>query len=273
MIKMAVFDMDGTLLNKDNVISIQNLAALKYLRDNNVLVIIATGRPEQLLKPYFHILGKDNYYIMYNGSVVKNIKQNDYIVKDIITKEEVLEILNISDKNNTINLSYAEVGIYSKPNYRVDFFKETQAHLPKEQRTNFITGTTNQSIASNNEIYKVLLIENDPDKYELLKDTYTHIKGISQVRSHTGYLDLVPKLSSKGNAVKALANKFNITNDEIVVFGDQDNDLSMFEYAKYSVAMGNAIKTVKEKATFVTFSNNKNGVAYAVDKYVKALID
>ncbi|MFK5883274.1 MAG: HAD family hydrolase [Candidatus Izemoplasma sp.] len=272
MIKMAVFDMDGTLLNKDNEISIQNLASLKYLRDNNVLVIIATGRPEQLLKPYFHILGKDNYYIMYNGSVVKNIKQNDYIVKAVITKDEVKEILSISSENNVLNLSYAEVGIYSKPNYRVDFFKKTQAHLPADQRTNFILDVDNESIAKDNDIYKVLLIENDPVKYELLKDMYTHIKGISQVRSHTGYLDLVPKNSSKGNAVKALGNKFNITSDEIVVFGDQDNDISMFEFAKYSVAMGNAIDRVKEKATFVTFSNSKNGVAYAVDNYVKSLM-
>lgn len=273
MIKLAVFDMDGTLLNKEQVVTSENLAALKYLRDNGVKVVIATGRPEQLLKPYFDILGYDNYYIMYNGSVVKNIKTNDYILKEIISKTEVAEILKISYENKILNLSYAEEAIFSKPNYRVDFFQKTQAHLPSKQRTNFDLDKEINEIVNNYDIYKVLLIENEPTKYELVKTIFKHIKGVSQVRSHVGYLDLIPKNSSKGNAVKALANKFNIKSSEVVVFGDQDNDLSMFQYAGHSVAMGNAIDNLKENATYITLSHNENGVSYGVENYVKGFLE
>lgn len=272
MIKLAVFDMDGTLLNDSHIVSNENLKALEFLRNNGVKVVIATGRPEQLLKPYFDILGRDNYYIMYNGSGVKNIERNDYALKEIMSKESVKEVLEIAYKNDIINLSYAEEAIFSKPNYRVKFFADSQKGLPVVMQSNFVLNKEIDDITYNYDIFKVLLIENDPIKYELMKDMFTHIKGITQVRSHSGYLDIVPENSSKGNAAKALGEKFNIKASETIVFGDQDNDMPMFEYAKYSVAMGNAIEDIKNKATFTTLNNNDNGVAHAINNYVKNLI-
>lgn len=272
MLKLAVFDMDGTLLNDAHTVSEENLKALELLRNNGVKVVIATGRPEQLLKPFFDILGRDNYYIMYNGSGVKNIEKNDYLLKQIMSKESVREVLRIADKADIINLSYAEEAIFSKPNYRVKFFADSQDGLPQVMQSNFVLNKEIDDIVENYDLFKVLLIENDPEKYERMKTMFTHIEGIDQVRSHFGYLDIVPKNSSKGNAAKAFAEKFNISSDEVIVFGDQDNDMSMFKFAKYSVAMGNAIDDIKNVASFTTLTNNESGVAYAINNFVKDLL-
>ena len=61
----------------------------------------------------------------------------------------------------------------------------------------------------------------------------------------------------------------NILPSEMISFGDNENDLGMFEYAGYGVAMGNAIEKLKEKANYVTLSNNDDGIAYAIEKMIE----
>ena len=68
-------------------------------------------------------------------------------------------------------------------------------------------------------------------------------------------------------AVKALCEYLNINNDEVMAIGDEENDLSMLEYAGYKIAMGNANEKLKKIATFITDSNNDDGVGKAIEKF------
>jgi hydroxymethylpyrimidine pyrophosphatase-like HAD family hydrolase len=73
---------------------------------------------------------------------------------------------------------------------------------------------------------------------------------------------------SKGNAAAFLANCFGINRDEIICIGDNENDISMIEYAGMGIAMENGTDEAKKAAKFVTRSNNDSGVAYAVKKFI-----
>lgn len=82
------------------------------------------------------------------------------------------------------------------------------------------------------------------------------------------YIDIAKNGCSKKNAIHILADKLGIKQEEIIVMGDGGNDISMFECAGLKIAMANAEKYLKEKADFITTSNNDNGVAKAIQKFI-----
>lgn len=101
------------------------------------------------------------------------------------------------------------------------------------------------------------------DFYKIFNNEHIEI-----VSSESDGIDITLKNVSKGNAVKILANYYNLSLDNIAVFGDNDNDISMLNVTKNSFAMGNATEEVKNIANFVIDSNNEDGVAKAIKKYI-----
>jgi Cof subfamily protein (haloacid dehalogenase superfamily) len=91
---------------------------------------------------------------------------------------------------------------------------------------------------------------------------------VSIVSSFSNNIEIMNHGISKGNAVKILAAYYGIKKEEIICFGDAENDISMLEYAGLGIAMGNAEAYVKEKADYVTDTNDNDGVAKAIEKYI-----
>lgn len=84
--------------------------------------------------------------------------------------------------------------------------------------------------------------------------------------STESYIDFTPKGITKAKALEIIGNKFMISSDEMIAFGDCDNDLEMLKYVGLSVAMANADSALKNNASFVTESNDNNGIAIALSK-------
>ena len=101
------------------------------------------------------------------------------------------------------------------------------------------------------------------DFYKIFNNEHIEI-----VSSENDGIDITLKNVSKGNAVKIFTNYYNLSLDNIAVFGDNDNDISMLNVTKNSFAMGNATEEVKNIANFVIDSNNEDGVAKAIKKYI-----
>lgn len=87
-------------------------------------------------------------------------------------------------------------------------------------------------------------------------------------RSEPYFLELVPKGIDKARSLSVLLEKLGMTKDEMIAVGDGFNDLSMIQYAGLGVAMANAQKVVKENADFITLSNEEDGVAHVVEKFI-----
>ncbi len=86
-------------------------------------------------------------------------------------------------------------------------------------------------------------------------------------RSSGNYLEIFPKNVDKGKAVASLCGVLNIGTEDVVAIGDHELDIPMIETAGIGIAMGNAIQALKEKADFVTLTNNEAGVAHALQDY------
>ena len=114
------------------------------------------------------------------------------------------------------------------------------------------------------------LIVGDPDRLAILeKEMHEHLKDQMGVfRSEAYFLELVPKGIDKAQSLAVLLKEINMTKDEMIAIGDGFNDLSMIKFAGLGVAMANAQDVVKENADYITLSNEEDGVAHVVRKFI-----
>lgn len=118
------------------------------------------------------------------------------------------------------------------------------------------------------EIIKCEIYNKDISKIESIKKELESLGELEVIDSSKGGLDLTLKNISKGTAVKYLAHHYNIKQDEIIAIGDSDNDIAMIEFAGLGAAMGNARESVKSKANYITSTNDQDGVAEVINKFV-----
>lgn len=271
MYKLAVFDLDGTLLNSKHVVSKENLEAINLLRENNISVIIATGRSNELLKVYVETLNITEDIITCNGTVIGHPDKDIMLYEDLVPKEEVKRVLEMCVKYDHQFLVYTSKAIVGRKKDFNEFATEKNIDIFKEYNPNFIPVEDIYEIIDNYNINKVLIIERNPKKYIELSNRVKDYTKVSHTQSFKYYLDIGPLNNSKGNTVKILCKYLGIKLDEVMAFGDQLNDISMISIVGFGVAMGNAKDEVKQIADFVTLTNDENGVAHAINTKLQNL--
>ena len=122
------------------------------------------------------------------------------------------------------------------------------------------------------DIYKVSFIEYDNETFEKIVDhvqkQYSN-EELTFQRSLNGYLEITHLNAKKSKGIEFISDLEKLTKNELAAFGDGQNDIPMFETVGYSVVMGNASDDVKKYADYVTKSNNEDGVAYAIENFIK----
>lgn len=265
MIKLAAFDLDGTLLNDDLDITDENLNAVKRLNDTGCKIVIATGRPKFLVKEYVEKLGICDYYIACNGAAVKDNESNTFLIDEYVNPCIVKEIYNLCNANNSMVMAYSEEYFISENNYRVELFEKRNKKLPEHLKVKFLMSSDGEYISKNHPVNKVLIIEKEQDKYEKLYSKLSEYKELTVTQSSESFIDIMNVNISKRNALAFLAQHLNITKDEIIAFGDHYNDIEMLQFAGYAATTSNAVQEVKDICGFVSKSNNESGVAKAID--------
>lgn len=264
MYKLAVFDLDGTLLNSKHEISKENIEAISQLRENNIKVVIATGRSNELLKPYVKALNITSDIITCNGTVIGHPFKDTMLYEDVVSKAQVRKTIDMCIKYGHEFLVYTSKAIFARKNDIDSFLKEKNIALENEYKANFVIIGSIEEIINDYKINKILVIERNKDKYQELSERVKDFNEVSHIQSNESYIDIGPLNNSKGNAVKILCKHLGINIEEVIAFGDQMNDISMIETVGFGVAMGNAKDEVKSIADYVTLTNDENGVAYAI---------
>lgn len=268
MIKMVVSDMDGTLLHSDMSLSERNKEAIKKLKKQGIHFTIATGRPEQLLKEYMLDLQHMEPVIMYNGSVIGHPFQQQRILDLRLDPNDVREIVDYCEEHDVIYMLYTQTRLISKDNYRVQEFLERNKTLPDNAHCIFEVIESKQDISTFDEINKVLIIEHDPTKRKMVQDMLKGHDKFTVASSQKAFVDINPLGANKGNALEVLADYYGLALQDIIVFGDQDNDESMLLKAGTSVAMSNASDKARRAASHHALSNNEDGFAVWVEEHI-----
>lgn len=266
MYKLIAIDMDGTLLREDKSVSERTKKAIREAKAKGVQVVIATGRPIDGVTRYLEELDmfdENDCVLSYNGGLVLKTKSREVISKIALTGADLHYLYKLSEELGVNIHAFSEVHGLITP--RISKYTEVEANINNIE----ININDFSEIEDNHSIIKIMMID-EPEVLQkaidnLPKEVYDKF---TVVKSTPFFLEFLNKSVNKGTGVELLAKHLGITREEVMTFGDAGNDLDMIEYAGMGVAMANGFDEVKAVANYITDSNEEDGVAKAIEKFV-----
>ena len=273
--ELFVTDLDGTLLNSNKEVSIKSTEILNKLIDNGVNFTVATARTPATVVDLLQDVNLKLPAVLMNGVLLYDIKEEKYInIKEIgkDTVDKVFDVLNKFDKNAMVyGIRNNHLWVYHKEfeySWEYNFYKE---RADRKQKT-FLKVENYQECINESKIINFIVF----DKYEKIKGIYEELKKIDEI-SVEYYEDIYEKgcyfleaysaEASKANGIKLLSDY--IEHDKLICFGDNLNDIPMFELADDCYATANAVERVKEISTDVIGSCDEDGVALFIENKLK----
>lgn len=264
MIKLFVTDIDGTLLpTGGGVVPAENIKVIQEMTTAGIKVVIATGRMYCAALPIAAQLGVPVPIIAYNGALIKS-SSGEILHTQYMDAADVLALLKFFKDSGRHIQSYVDDIFYVAEENRWSKFYSESLKAPFE-----VVGWEGLFARAEN-VPKLLSITDNPEE---LVDTMNVVRKnfgdkIEVTRSHPMFAEFLKKGVTKAGAIKILADKFNIANEEILAIGDSENDLPMLMSAGIGVAMGNAADNVKKSCRHITDTCDNGGFVKAVYKYV-----
>jgi Cof subfamily protein (haloacid dehalogenase superfamily) len=266
-IKLVAFDLDGTLLNSAKDVLPSSIAIINRLRQHGVKVAICSGRILPMQMAYVKKIKLDGYVISTNGCCIDDINNNKVLFQTFLDSKLAEKIIKfgLAHHLDTTFLT-REFSYFSSYSDRIKRFSDYNQHAINEKVEPLRCIRFNR-YEPVDKIEKILIRVADSE-FELV-DSFLKTLDITYSQSEKNLFDIVHSTADKGRGLIRLASILNLSLDNIMVFGDYDNDISMFKVAKkYSVAMANGSKLAKENATYQTRSNDDDGIAIAIKKIV-----
>lgn len=279
-IKLIASDIDGTIINSNHEVSAKTREVIQSLKDKGIRFALSTGRGYGGAMNIVRQLGLENEDI---GVICLNGMETYWLNSDkkrIIDGPSFEEALRIRATGQMFHMGimycfrdnmYLEMDDLTYKDYQIGLDEETKAFydsnisiipiksiydLEEKMKTEKLEKIAYMQSADYKELVYDRLKEKLDDQYELMLVSTT-------------WSEIAEKGVNKGNAVLKYAESYGIKPEEIMVFGDSENDISMFKIAEVAVAMENAIGSAKENANAFTVSNDEHGVAVFIEEYLK----
>lgn len=260
-IKLIAIDLDGTLLNNDLVISKRAVRAIKEAENRGVKVTLCTGRMYASAYPYAQQLGINVPLITYNGALVKNSFDEEIIYKRNLPLADAKYVVEICRECDCQLNVYFEDKLYVEKN---DYWAQKYAsrvNVPIYQVDDLIEFLKAPPIK--------LLAMGEEDVLQIIRGRLSE-RELYITRSQPHFLEVLNVEATKGRGLDAVAKKLAIGRENVMAIGDNENDIEMFKYAGFSVAMANAEDNIKIHVDYVTTNNDDDGVAEAIEKLILA---
>ncbi len=269
--KLIAIDMDGTLLNNEEKISKRNKEALHRAIEAGIHVVLSTGRLLRSALYYSKSIDLGNPVVACNGAVVSCGDEDKLLYEKTLRTESVEKLIQLAEENNIYYHFYDKNTFYSrKLDEKITKHHESYRDNLKKQQINLKLLEDPLKILREEKpkIYKFVFIEDDKNKLLHFREALKSIEGINISSSWHNNVEVMNKGVSKGEGLKQLCKKLNIDRSQVVAIGDNENDVSMFQVAGLAVAMENGEDIVKEYSHVITDTNDQDGVAKAIEKYV-----
>ena len=283
-IKLLALDLDGTLLNSRGEISEKNLQAIRRAEEKGVLVTIATGRRFRDARPVGLEAELNAPLITHNGALTKYAQSLETVNVSILNQIEAREVLRVGrdfcadamlscDPRGLGLLLYDNVG---EENVPLQKYIAWSRRLHGDEAENAIRHVPSlEDCLQEFEIVHVSFSGACAPMEELQNALETELKGAVKVLAtiysaqNFTLLDILHAEASKGYGLRKFAEYRNIEREEIMVVGDNFNDLEMLKFAGTGVVMGNASPELLENPKYqTTLSNDESGVAAAIERFI-----
>lgn len=267
-IKLIALDMDGTTLDDNHQVTPENMAAINAALQQDIHVIVSTGRSNAELLPVLQQLPQLRYFSCANGAKIYDRALDSNIFEDMLPFEHAVTVLDSLKDFDVLLEIYANNEIYAESylyenidDYLIPELKplirRTRTPLPS------LGGFLQQW---QKPVEKFNVFFNNPADRSRIAARIEQL-AIALTHEFTCNLDVTSPTASKGTALGHLCQQFGIKANEVMAIGDGHNDISMLEFAGCSVAMANAVPAAKAAAKFHTQSNHASGVAASIRQH------
>ena len=258
--KLIIVDLDGTALHDHIELNPETKEALIACMEAGHTVAIATGRPKRGSQKFYQELGLSTPSINFNGSYIHHPGDENF--KEIIAEIPISTIVEIfsSEINDYLLNAICE---YKDHLYVMKEGEMLQSWFYSDQCETVQFGPF-QEILDNNPSGFILHAKPGYEQkvMDYLRANYSDIVTCRQwAGEYENIIEVFKSDSNKGTALAQLAEYLGFEPEDIIVFGDGDNDIEMFQYAGTSVAMENALEELKAVSTAITKANDQGGVA------------
>ena len=270
-IKMIGLDLDGTLLTDRKMITPRTREVLEQAIKEGVVVLVATGRPWMGVPEELREFPGMRYALTSNGARVLDVQKQCMVEEHLLPVESAKKTLEICGKYDTLQEIYfdgqgyapadkmAQVERYHKNPNMWEYMRRTR--IPVEDIQELLE-------RENRGVDKVQALFADMDERQRAWEELAKERDLELVGSLKYNIEINAAGVNKGTGLVNLGRKLGIRREEIMACGDGDNDTVMLREVGFGVAMGNAEEQVKEAADYITLTNEEEGVAEAIERFV-----
>jgi Cof subfamily protein (haloacid dehalogenase superfamily) len=261
-IRLVLADVDGTMVTQDKVLTDRAIKAVHSLGDAGVRFAVTSGRPPRGMAMLIDPLDLQTPLSAFNGGLI--VDRNMNVLEQRVLPNDLIEPLIDLLKSFAL-----DVWIYRGADWFV--LARNGPHVDREAWTVTFEPTVVDSFEGvTDNVAKIVGVSDDHDAVARAASEAHDRFGdhVSAAPSQPYYVDITHPDANKGGVAKYLAAMFAISTDQIATIGDMPNDVLMFAHSGLSIAMGNASAGVQRAARRVTRSNEEDGFAYAMERFV-----
>ena len=271
-IKMIGLDLDGTLLNEKKEVTPYTAEILKKSIDRGVTVLVATGRPITGVPKYLLDFPGMRYVLTANGGRIIDIREKKILYEELVPFDMAVKILKVFEKYDSFREIYFDgLGYVQK-----EQLERIQDYYRTGPMINYITATRRGVDDIWEKMHEMQghgldkvhgVFADEGERLQALKELM-EIGDLEVTNALGNNLEVNAPGVNKGRGLIRLGKMLGISREEIMAFGDGTNDLKMITEVGFGVAMANGFEEVKAAADYVTCSNEEDGVAKAIEKFV-----
>lgn len=263
--RLVAFDVDGTLVGRDLVISRNVRDAIASMQKRGNIGCLVTGRMYRATLPFARELDFDAPLICYQGAAIIDPTTDELLAHTALSNEIVRELIAVAERDRMHLQLYRNDEYYCEARNR---FSELYASLALMQPV--VVASLREAFAYS-PATKAVVIADEPvaERYaEKLRETFDGRANVT--RSLPEFVEVLDPAVDKGSALRFVAARLGIAIDQTIAIGDSWNDAPLLEAAGFAVAMGSSPPELRAVADAVVGDLQHDGVAEAVEKYVLA---
>lgn len=271
--RLICSDVDGTLINSDEIIPEENLSAIRRLKSEGCYFAITSGRFLNAVRQMSEHFKITPYKVCSNGAVVAD-EDGNVLQAVAIPLDIAKQLYKVGEDNNCLmGYNTLSCAVYNRRNNMEDELYKRADELYEGYDASTGKHTIDVKYQEGYSVpfqfgdaYKISLWANDQSSYERITEELNNFSGISVTSAMQWNLEITAKNVTKWFGVQSLMKLLNITKEEVVCIGDSMNDEAMVNGAGLGVCMGNGNPKLKQEADYITDTNYNSGVAAVINK-------
>lgn len=270
-IRMVALDLDGTTFDSAGDISEHTVNTLEEAAAAGAHIVVSTGRSYASLPQHIKDVSGIEYAITSNGAHVNRMDSGEQIYSDFLDPKAVERVAELKTETG----ADIEVFINGKAYVDESYYEDVKENGCEFRNADYVLWSrrpvpdvTALMLENKEEIENVNFVFRTLELLEEAKPKVCAIENANITSSFLSNLEVGGPNTSKKTALLWLTDRLGISTDEIMCCGDAPNDMAMLELAAIGVAVANAWGGLKEHADYITASNDDDGVALAIEKFV-----